>query len=198
MFLSQLTFDPMDRKAMRTLSDLYSLHQAVMHAFKAHADRPRVLYRLEPEMRHDQIVVLVQSPVAPHWSGEDRQTSGIIYARTKKFTPAIKRGTALRFRLRANPTVTRQGKRFGLIRDEALHKWLVRWEDRIGARFIALHVIDEGYLKGIKGKQGIRIKTVRFEGRLVVQDADAFLKHMETGIGPAKGFGCGMLSIAPA
>lgn len=198
MFLSQLTFDPIDRKAMRTLSDFYNLHQAVMHAFKSYRDRPRVLYRLEPEIRHEQVVVLVQSPVSPHWSDEDRQASGIINAMTKKFTPAINRGTALRFRLRANPTVTRQGKRLGLIRDEALQKWLIRWEDRIGARFISFNVIDEGYLKGVKGKQGIRIKTARFDGRLVVHDAEALISYMANGIGPAKGFGCGMLSIAPA
>jgi len=198
MFLSQLTFDPIDRKAMRTLSDLYNLHQAVMYAFKAYGDRPRVLYRLEPEMRHEQVVVLVQSPVKPHWSDEDRQGAGITGTWTKKFNPAIKRGTALRFRLRANPTVTRKGKRFGLIRDEALHKWLIRREERIGARFMSFNMIDEGYLKGVKGKKYIHIKIARFDGRLVVHNADTFLRQMETGIGPAKGFGCGMLSIAPA
>jgi CRISPR system Cascade subunit CasE len=198
MFLSQLTFDPMNRKTMKTLSDFYALHQAVMCAFKKYGDRPRVLYRLEPEMHQEKVVVLVQSPVNPIWVDEDRQRVGMISARTKTYAPCMKRGSALRFRLRANPTVKREGKRYGLIRDEALEKWLIRWEERVGARFVNFNVIDEGYLKGVRGKQGIRIKTVRFDGRLIVYDTNAFLNHIVSGIGPAKGFGCGMLSISPA
>jgi len=198
MFLSQLSFDPMERKAMKTLSDLYRLHQAAMDGFKEYDDRPRVLYRMEPEMNRGKVIVLVQSLVEPFWSDEDIQKAGVIQARTKTYNPAIKRGMSLRFRLRANPTVTREGKRYGLIRDEALEGWLVRWEDRLGVRFGSFNVVDEGYFKGAKGKQSIRIKAARFDGRLVVHDTDAFLKRIESGIGPAKGFGCGMLSIAPA
>ena len=198
MFLSQLAFDPLGRKAMKTLSDIYDLHQVVMQAFKGYDIRPRILYRLEPEMHQEKIVVLVQSPVEPFWSDEICSKADIISTKTKKFAPVIRNGATLRFRLRANPTVKREGKRYGLIRQEALEEWLTRWEDRVGAKFASFDVVDEGYIKGTKGTQRLRIKTVRFEGHLIVNNLDDFYKCLNKGIGPAKGFGCGMLSIAPA
>lgn len=198
MFLSRLILNPLDRRGMTTVSDVYRLHQTVMYGFKEYGARPRVLYRMEPEMTQSQVVVLVQSSVEPRWAAGDSQWGGIESAQSKVFVPVIKGGMSLRFRLRANPTVCRDGKRYGLVRDEALEAWLRRWEERVGARFGSFHVADEGYLKGAKGKQRIHIKAARFDGRLVVHDAALFLQGMESGIGPAKGFGCGMLSIAPA
>ena len=183
---------------MKILSDLYRLHQVVMNGFKVNDDRPRVLYRMEPEINQDRIIVIVQSFVEPSWTVEDTLKAGMTEPRIKTYAPAIKREMALRFRLRANPTVTREGKRYGLIRDEALEGWLIRWEERLGVKFASFNVVDEGYLIGFKGKGRIRIKAARFDGRLVVQDVDAFLSHIESGIGPAKGFGCGLISVALA
>ena len=39
---------------------------------------------------------------------------------------------------------------------------------------------------------------VLFEGMLRVDEPEKFLKSVESGIGSAKGFGFGLLSVAPA
>ncbi len=62
MILSQLRLDPLNRDAMRLVADIYKLHCGVMSGFAGYADRPRVLFRIEPEMRANLIQILVQSP----------------------------------------------------------------------------------------------------------------------------------------
>lgn len=64
-------------------------------------------------------------------------------------------------------------------------------------------VVDEGYIEGIRRKGGkadkVQIKIARFEGVLEVIDSERFIRDaLFKGIGPAKGFGCGLLSIARA
>ncbi|UNO42203.1 type I-E CRISPR-associated protein Cas6/Cse3/CasE [Streptomyces sp. MST-110588] len=41
------------------------------------------------------------------------------------------------------------------------------------------------------------INSVTYEGRLQVTDAEALTHHLLNGIGPAKAYGCGLLTLAP-
>lgn len=43
----------------------------------------------------------------------------------------------------------------------------------------------------------VTLSTAVFEGRLHVTDADALRSALVSGIGPAKGYGCGLLTLAP-
>ena len=120
----------------------------------------------------------------------------------KEIVPQFQKGVLYQFRLRANPVVTRNGKRYGLIRDEALCEWLQKKERSGGASFFSILPIDEGYITGTRRKQDrldrIRIKTVRFEGFLRVTDPISLMAALADGIGKAKAFGCGLLSLARA
>lgn len=49
-----------------------------------------------------------------------------------------------------------------------------------------------------RGRAPIKVTTVDFDGVLEVTDATAFLASLSSGIGPAKGFGCGLLLIKRA
>lgn len=198
MILSRLSFDPLNREAMKTTGDIYKLHEAVMSGFKKYDHSPRVLFRLEPEWNEHGIHILVQSSVDPDWTDLKENTKGLISCQMKPFHPVLNSGDLLRFRLRGNPTVKRNGKRYGLIRDDALEKWMLKWEGSMGVKLLSFNVIDEGYLKGHKRDGIIQIKTARFEGRFQVVDTEKLLAKMIEGIGPAKGFGCGLLSIARA
>ncbi len=46
-----------------------------------------------------------------------------------------------------------------------------------------------------KGKKNISISTIDLTGALTVTNPDKFLTALYQGIGPAKGFGCGMLMV---
>jgi CRISPR system Cascade subunit CasE len=45
------------------------------------------------------------------------------------------------------------------------------------------------------GERDLRLSTVDLTGLLTVEDPDAFMQCLTTGLGPAKGFGCGLLLI---
>jgi CRISPR system Cascade subunit CasE len=187
---------------MKGISDVYQLHQFVMAGFKKHKQTERVLFRVEPEQRGRAVRVLVQSLVEPDWDYIKAENHGIVDSQVKKINLQLQEGRNFRFRLRANPVITRAGKRYGLIRDEKLIEWLRKKENLIGASFPSVLPIDEGYITGSRGKgdqiNRIQIKSARYEGILKVIDRKRFYGALTSGIGPAKAFGCGLLSIAPA
>lgn len=200
MYLSQLNLKRMDRGAIRALADVYRLHQLVMKGFSAYSSTDRVLYRAEPEECNGLVTVLVQSLQIPDWSCFVDDNRGVASAKIKEFSTAFKAGDTYKFRLRANPVVTRDGKRHGLIRDESLLEWLGKKEQKVGVRFCSMSVVDEGYVTGIKGNQEkqhrMSLKVARFEGALEVVEPALFQETLSSGIGPAKAFGCGLLSLA--
>lgn len=52
------------------------------------------------------------------------------------------------------------------------------------------------FSKGGSGGHRVRIGTATFEGRLRVTDVDRFTAALLSGVGPAKGYGCGLLTLA--
>jgi len=121
-------------------------------------------------------------------------------------------GQVLGFRLVANPTkkVTapgqRQGKRVALL-DIAdgdgltpAQQWLHRKAGLGG--FDLLHVLTEEFRLGARsaaegaGKPQLPFYGVRFDGLLRVSDPARFAESVRQGIGPAKSFGFGLLSLA--
>ncbi|ABK18507.1 type I-E CRISPR-associated protein Cas6/Cse3/CasE [Syntrophobacter fumaroxidans] len=200
MYLSLLSLDRLHRGTMRLLSDIYLLHKGIMSGFTRCGDGLRVLFRVEPE-NDDRIVrIMVQSDGSPSWELFTERHPCVIDMRTKVFSPALRAGHSYRFRLRANPAVKRNGKRYGLIRDETLEEWLRRKEPALGLQFRSVLALDEGYVTGHKEGSGhpqrINIKTARFEGILTVSEPHLVQNALCCGIGPAKAFGCGLLSLA--
>jgi CRISPR system Cascade subunit CasE len=121
---------------------------------------------------------------------------------TRPVKPDFTNGQQLPFRLRANPVVTRTGKRFGLVGEESHREWLKKKsiDNGFTVNPESFNVIDEGLLRGEKWEDNTKFdlsfRTVFFEGHLQVTNTDIFLdKGIKSGIGPAKGFGCGLLSV---
>jgi CRISPR system Cascade subunit CasE len=62
-------------------------------------------------------------------------------------------------------------------------------------------VVAEGYIQQKfmkkKGKHLISISTMDFDGILEVIDPEKMHQTLMEGIGPSKGFGCGLLLVKP-
>lgn len=208
-FLSRLELQPRSLHVIRDVGDPAQMHKTVMRAFPAveGGDRPPraalgVLYRLE------ELVMLVQSAVAPDWmqlpAGYLRDVAS---KEIDQALGAIATGLQLRFLLVANVTrkVAREGARHSqrvpLATDDARHAWLVRRAERAGFVLAGAGPHDGVRIDPIVSPRPIGsrivVDAVRFEGRLVVTDATRFLDAVRTGIGPAKAFGCGLVSVAP-
>jgi CRISPR system Cascade subunit CasE len=146
----------------------------------------------------------------------------------KEFQPSIVAGQRLRFRLRANPTKkvgtpSREerltgkkdnGQRIALMRESDQVAWLLHKGEEGGFRVpgdwreatsgakqpnFRVDIVREGWFHCSKnGHADGRFYAVRFDGLLEVTDPASFLKTVCAGVGTAKGFGFGLLSLAPA
>jgi CRISPR system Cascade subunit CasE len=107
--------------------------------------------------------------------------------------------------LRANPTIKKQaenkknGYRLGLLREEDQINWLGNKAAKGGFILISCQANPEGIIHEAQNKNEDKLShyAVRFEGVLQISDPDIFLGTISNGIGSAKGFGFGLLSIAP-
>jgi len=209
MYLSRLKLNPSTRKTREMLINPYTLHQAVYRAFpdKADGGPGRVLYRIDQSERSGTVSLLVQSEKVPNWNRADYLGECLLEkAENKPFSPTVAAGQHLYFRLRANPSVKKQaegkknGYRAGLLREEDQINWLCRKANDSGFSLITCHSVPEGIVyheKGQQDKANFRHYAVLFEGVLKVVDLDIFIITLRNGIGSAKGFGFGLLSVAP-
>lgn len=200
MFLSQLLLNLRHRPARRDLGDRYELHRTLMNAFPAQlpADE-RILYRVEEAPRQAYAKALVQSQTRPEWHKVER-LNDMRYLRrlpqVKSFAPQAPAGLQLHFRLQANPTVKRQGKRCAIYGESELLAWLQRKGDAHGFDVAPLDVrcVKLGKLHGQGRRQTWH--AVQFDGLLRVRQPEPFLAALRGGIGSGKAFGFGLLSVA--
>lgn len=85
---------------------------------------------------------------------------------------------------------------------EAGLAWLAQRAERCGFTFTPGQVLADGYRQQVFKKhqvaRPIQISTIDYTGTLTVTDPEVFLGALQAGIGPAKGFGCGLLLVRPA
>lgn len=207
MYLSKLILDPGHPHARRDLADAYEMHRTLCRAFSPLADAPpkRFLWRAEYGDGRTDIsgtVVLVQSAELGDWPGLPGYSEYIRELRPNKkvdLATLLQRGRRYRFRLSANPTVTRAGKRFGLTQEAEQQAWLARQGERCGFHLLEAVRGSSARLVVRQHNKGNRIslQSVRFDGVLEVTDTGALRTALLAGIGHGKSLGLGMLSLAP-
>jgi len=203
MYLSKLTLNPEPgaRQVHRDLASPYDLHRTILRAFPD-ADKGgpgRVLFRLEPLVPGEPPIVLVQSDKKPDWSALERVPDYLRAVQSKPFVPKFRSGQRLRFRLRANPTVKRDGKRHGLVKHEDQCRWLARKGESGGFRPLDFIVRRSSRVISppARDRRPMVHLGVEYEGILEVIDTDQLTETIAVGVGPAKGLGFGLLSVAP-
>ncbi|MCG7590359.1 MULTISPECIES: type I-E CRISPR-associated protein Cas6/Cse3/CasE [Halomonadaceae] len=199
MYLTRLTLDRRNASVRRDLADAYEMHRSLVRAFVNDPDdkAPRFLWRLEPDSGRQDPIIVVQSLVQPDWSGFG--SPGYLKAQVESKNIDVDRILTARgkyrFRLFANPTVTKAGKRVGLASEELQCQWLERQAAQAGfdvetALVMATEMLDV--------RQGdIRLRQAWFEGVLTSTDPALLKNAIKKGIGPGKAFGLGLLSISP-
>lgn len=209
MYLSRLLLNPAHPQARRDLASAYELHRSLARAFAADdGARPaRFLWRREADSSGlPGTTVLVQAAQPGHWEtlGASALHGDTYFDSLQANKPValerlIQQGHGCRFRLLANPTVTREGKRYGLHDDEARQSWLRRQGEKKGFAVVAVERSAAGRIRTPQGGRDrtITLDAVLFDGVLQVTDATALRNTWAIGIGPGKALGLGMLSLAP-
>lgn len=204
MYLTKLELDARSKQVRRDLSDAYDMHRTLVRAFVGdnQSAPPRFLWRQETSFNDlTKPIVLVQSPASPDW-GVLRALSNYLknepQTREFEFSDLVQMGQRYRFRLVANPTVTKDGKRIGIGGEDEQVAWLGRQGARLGFRLEQALVTHSDIFR-TRAKQGMPLITVGrvcFDGVLVVGQGNLLIDAAAKGIGPAKAFGCGLLSLA--
>lgn len=189
----------------------YALHQAVWDLFSDNPDRRRdFLYRLEYVGRMPFVyTVSNRTPKDP---------KGLWYIEAKEYSPKVEQGMKFGFSVRVNPTVKREGKRHDVVMDakykarlsdsngevsiqeliaDSCGKWLEKREQENG--FKILQFRPDGYqqIRFNKSKHTtlVQYSTVDITGTLEVVNQKLFVDMLLNGLGPEKGFGCGLMLV---
>lgn len=180
----------------------YDWHRALWQLFPGRPGEQRAfLFRVEQFQSGHGALVLLQSPTPP------AQMKGAVrlLAEPRQFDhSALQQGMCLRFRLTANVIKTiRDAKnperpvRVPLIKVDEQLDWLARKVAHAAELHAVMAAPNPPLFFRRQGRAG-KLVTVTFNGLLTIRDQDAFGEAMESGIGAAKSFGCGLLSLAPA
>lgn len=224
MYLTKYLLNPGNKEVRRDIADPYEMHSTLCRLF-ADPKNNRFLWRLEKTRPEEPIVLLLQSHEKPELENFSIKDYFYKIYKSIAYNPErlFEKSPTLIYRLKANPTVKRNGKRVGLKSVEEQLLWLKKQGDKAGFEVHTARVMGEELLEMKQRKQDnkqikefigkdsdsnqnqdilennkITLNTVYFEGYLVVNDPQLFIeKAIKPGLGKARAFGLGMLSIAP-
>jgi CRISPR system Cascade subunit CasE len=227
MMLSRLTLNLRSQAAIRDLSDCQQMHRTILNAFPSTGSAPRRQFALLFRVEYPSVgspFVLIQSGDIPDFTHLPH--SYLLHpAEIKDVSEpyaSLRAGMKLRFRLRANPTrkidtksgpdgIRRNGRRVDLRSDEERFAWLARKAASAGFAVLSVRCSADvpdvrlgpqgrsvGFRTGAAGDpRKLTFGSVLFEGAIEVTDPAKLRYALEFGIGSAKAYGFGLLSVAP-
>ncbi|MHB1504467.1 MAG: type I-E CRISPR-associated protein Cas6/Cse3/CasE [Acidimicrobiales bacterium] len=207
------------RYVLRLVSNPVELHRRVMIAFD-HVDGPAARESLGVLWRYGldaagRPTLTVQSNSEGDWSSFAKMAESVESKNIDAVLDSLKQGQVLRFLLRANATrkirvmndlgtARSNGTRVPLRTPERALDWLVRHGEPAGFEVVkrlgapAVDISSEPPSRGRRGPSVVTVEGTLFEGLLTVRDPQALARAARVGIGPAKAYGCGLLSLASA
>ncbi|WP_119696079.1 type I-E CRISPR-associated protein Cas6/Cse3/CasE [Microbacterium halotolerans] len=221
MFFSHFQFNPARRGAQRLLSSPHALHAAVLAGFPdpSATMNGRVLWRLDNSAHVAKLFIV--SPTQPDLTHLAEQGGWPTLPDSwgskpyEKLLDRVANDQRYRFRLTANPVHNerrpdgQRGKPRGHVTVAQQEKWLLDRQERHGFAISELPgsgsdrseydvvVRDRKLLVFHRRETKVTLRTASYEGTLTVTDREAFVASLCLGIGRAKGYGCGLLTVAP-
>lgn len=186
---------------------IYRAHQLLWKFYGDEPTRQRdFLFRMEST--DEALVFLVVSQRRPINSLAE------VTIETKSYNPQVRTGERYEFIITVNPVI--RSKENGKRHDVVMHArrlcgggkrdirtpvvaWLQARAANMGCAFLEESLAVSAYQQARFVKKGMAasISTCEISGVLTVQDEAAFLGALTTGIGSAKGLGCGLLLLRP-
>ena len=204
MYLSRIKINTARPQTMRALAAPNIFHGAIEMCDEK---RSRKLWRVDTLGGELYLLVLSEDQLdltnAAEQFGYDSSFD------SKPYDSLLKRivnGSKWQFRLTANPTVQKyddkkgRGKVLAHITTEFQEEWLKKQAEKHGFSLNDDEWLVTGskwyiFRKNRNSKNTVRILAVTYEGILTVNDVDAFIKALCSGIGREKAYGMGMLTV---
>jgi CRISPR system Cascade subunit CasE len=217
MFLTRFEINSARRASRELLASPQKVHAAVLAGFPSIGQEAgaegRVLWRLD-QHQHQALLYLV-SPTQPdltHLVESVGWPATQTWA-TRHYTPflaALTKGDQWAFRLTANPVSSRRKtpdsartQRLAHVTVAQQTDWLLTRTQRHGFTIVNgthnepdVAVRRRQTLRFPRQGKTVTLSTAVFEGRLEISDPELLRRSLVQGIGPAKGYGCGLLTMA--
>ena len=227
MYLTRMPINGARLGGRRLVASPYRLHAAVQAAFPpGMATRDgdgRILWRLDQRADEPQAfwlyIVSPEKPDLTHVVEQAGWPACDCLWETKDYQPflgCIEAGQRWEFRLKANPVrkvredkgCRPDGRVVGTIQGHVTVGQQLEWlASRAEAHGFTLRLDGNGNPAVVvsqrnretfkRGSDEVTLATAVYDGELVVTDADRMRATLCQGIGRAKGFGCGLLTLAP-
>lgn len=212
MYLSRIALDMASRETMRAIASPNVMHGLVERSFSG--EKQRRLWRIDQfNEKYYLLILSMQRPhlinLVNHIGFPDLASS----FETKNYTSLLDHlrvGQKWQFRLCANPVrsvsqknreSSDRGKLYAHVTIAQQKQWLLSRADRHGFKIAdnTFDVIQTDWMNFKKGNSRYRvsIRSAIFEGWLIISELEQFKKTLVNGLGRAKAYGCGLLTIAP-
>ena len=202
--LSLMRLNPGNRRCRGDMTDPQDMHRSLMSMFPPApdgSDSPRrhfrILWRIEPA---GSPTLLVQSSSAPDFH---KLPSGYASCQTKSIDDhlaSLATGLAIAYRVVLNPVkISRRSdtERRTVIPSSERAAWWASLAPKMGLRLHGAPVLTglhDRYLR--RSGAPFRLYSVRVDGAAEIADPDLLRAAAADGIGRAKAWGCGLLTVA--
>lgn len=206
MYLSRIELDTRRRNTMvKLLASPQVVHAVVENCFTRPAGvaKTRSLWRIDDLAGKKYLLVLSEEkPDFSHMIGEYCREDAKGESRSyDKLLQSVQEGSTYSFKLVANPVKEMNNKKVGLYSVEEQVTWLVRKAEangfKVDVNTLRVSPVAKVEFGRHQGEPKVVINKVMYEGILTVTDRDRFIGALTQGIGRAKAYGCGMLTIIP-
>ncbi len=180
----------------RAVKNIYDVHRRLWQAFPnlgKKATRPFLFYMSEKLKFYE---LLMQSSYCPQLI----KNADFNLLASKVFNPQFESQQHLSFLLCANPVkrpkqiIKKYNPRIPLLNEDERIQWLQRQLSG-GAILEEVQIEAQNVLSFQKKQYMGTLVTATYSGVLQVDNVHQFIEKYQNGIGPAKGFGCGMMLI---
>lgn len=203
MYLSRVKINNHIRTSIRFLSSLQVMHATLEGCFDQ-KDSTRKLWRLD--YLHGEPYLLVFSHSKPDFTpliqqfgyagdtGEIKECDGLL--------AYLDNGQCYRFRFCGNPVHAvkekgskSRGKVMPHVTVAQQEEWFQKKSECAGFSLETFALVQRNIRRFTRQGKSVTLHTAVFEGVLRITDADLFRQALCTGIGRAKAYGCGLLTL---
>lgn len=206
MILTRTHLNGARQGARKLLGSPQAMHAAILAGFPPDTDPGRVLWRVDQRLEPSPLLYVL-STAQPDFAHLDEQAGWP----TRRMAESVDFGPFLSqlsdrqswsFRLTANPThrgeVNGRQRVLAHVTEPQQRQWLVDRAEHLGVDFAveSLMVTERRVDSFRRGNATVTLGIATFTGALVVRDADRLRSALVAGVGRAKAYGCGLLTLA--
>lgn len=219
MFLTRMQINPERRASRKLLSSPQAMHAAVLAGFPdaRPTSEGRILWRLDT-YGSGRVLLYIASPAQPDLTHLVEQAGWPTAAAWEtrpygRMLDTLRIGQRWQFRLTANPTRAGRApgwgdtKPVGHVTVKQQQQWLLDRAERHGFKVVAcagdgmdgepdIAVVHRAIRRFERNGSRVTVNIATFEGHLEITDASALRRSLTHGIGRAKAYGCGLMTLA--